>query len=173
MHVRSRLAIAMILTIATSLPGLIVSKAGAADQLILGKLLLVKDPQPGVDPTKRSIVVFGKELASPNTLMGDPLNNGAFVEVIANGASSSSQTFAMPAGVFNSVWGWKTPRHPVFGYLYRDLNGVNGPVKVAFIKKVPSGNFLVKVLIKGDLGSITVVPPAPGANGGMRFIITG
>ena len=39
--------------------------AYTADQTILGKSFLVKDPEPGVDPAKRKIVVFGKEL-SPN-----------------------------------------------------------------------------------------------------------
>jgi hypothetical protein len=50
---------------------------------------------------------------------------------------------------------------------------VNGPVKLAFIKKVPSGTFLIKVLVKGTIGTINVLPPASGTDGGMRFSITG
>jgi hypothetical protein len=175
MHARrTPLAVALILAIAPSLTGLVISSAGAADQLILGKSLVVKDPKPGVDPTRRGILVFGRELQSPDTLIGDPLANGATVEVIANGAISNSQTYSLPAGAFSpGSWGWKALGNPVIGYTYKDPAGVNGPVKVALIKKAPSGTFLVKVLVKGSLGSITVVPPASGTDGGMRFEISG
>lgn len=44
----------------------------AAAQTILGKRLLVKDPKPGLDSTKRKIVAQGKEKASPDSIVGDP-----------------------------------------------------------------------------------------------------
>lgn len=51
-------------------------------------------------------------------------------------------------------------------------------MKAAGIKRTASGTFLVKVTIKGALGPgpqphITVIPPNPGMDGGMRFTITG
>lgn len=170
---RRHLCVALSLMILSASLAAVAAPAIAADQIILGKSLLVTDPQPGVDATKRQIIVFGKELSSPDTLNGDPLAAGATVEVIANGTASSSQTFSMPAGVFNGAWGWRALGNPTFGYLYKDLVGMNGPVKLAFIKKVPAGHFLVKVLLKGSLGAINVLPPASGTDGGMRFNITG
>src|SRR5262245_42458313 len=123
-----RIALSIALTLAViPLSGALVSSVDAADQLILGKTLLVKDPQPGVDPTKRSILVFGRELASVNTIVGDPIVNGGTVEVIANGAASSSQTFPMPAGAFTPGGaGWKALGNPVIGYMYKDPASLNG-----------------------------------------------
>jgi hypothetical protein len=174
MHIRGIAVVASLVFAVAAVPSLMVSPADAADQIILGKLLLVKDPQPGIDATKRGITVFGKEFSSLDTIVGDPLANGAAVEVIANGTAPSSQMFNMPAGAFfPGGWGWKTLGNPVFGYLYKDPMGVNGPVKLAFIKKTATNIFMVKVLIKGNLGAINVLPPASGTDGGMIFSITG
>jgi hypothetical protein len=59
----------------------------AADQTILGKRLLVKDPKPGLDPTKRKIVAEGKEKASPDGIVGDPTLVGATATVFESGAT--------------------------------------------------------------------------------------
>src|SRR5262245_4286148 len=82
--------------------------ARAVDQTVLGKSFVVKDPIPGFAPTLRSVVILGKEPASDNAVVGNPITNGARVEVIANGANSSSQTFSMPAGALTPGGaGWK------------------------------------------------------------------
>src|SRR5205823_2698536 len=111
--------------------------------------------------------------------------NGATVEIIANGTTPSDQVFTLPAGAAGpGTPGWKALGKPVNGYSYKDAAGVNGPVKTALIKKSGSGTksgggtFLVMVNLNGALGPgpqphITVVPPAPGTDGGMRFTITG
>src|SRR5262249_39376412 len=62
--------------------------AYAADQTILGKSLQVKDPKPGVDPAKRTIVGLGKEKNSPNTIVGDPTVAGAILTVFADGTTA-------------------------------------------------------------------------------------
>ncbi len=144
--------------------------AASASQTILGKSFVVKDPSPGVDATKRKVVALGKELASPDTVVGDPVANGATIEIIANGASPTSQVFTLPAGAYWTVI--------TSGFKYVDKLGVNGPVKVALIKKAPSGVFLVKAVIVGLLGPgpqphITVLPPNAGTDGGMIFTIPG
>jgi hypothetical protein len=148
-------------------------------ETVLGKSYVVKDPAPGSDPSLRSVVVLGKELTSDDTITGNPLIDGATVEVIANGASPTDQVFALPAGasVAGSP-GWKALGSPVIGYSYKDSLGANGPVKAALIKKAGSGTFVVKVTAKGALGPgpqphIMVVPPAPGTDGGIRFTING
>ena len=176
---RSALAVALTVT------AVLASRAGAADQTVLGKTLLVKDPKPNVDASKRGVGVLGKESASSDTLMGNPVANGATVEIIANGTTPSDQVFTLPAGAAGpGTPGWKALGKPVNGYSYKDAAGVNGPVKTALIKKSGSGTksgggtFLVMVNLNGALGPgpqphITVVPPAPGTDGGMRFTING
>src|SRR5262245_36021885 len=72
--------------------------ASAADQTVLGKQLLLKDPKPGVDATKRKLVVQGKETASDDTIVGDPTVSGATLTVLLSGVSSASQAFVLPAG---------------------------------------------------------------------------
>jgi cysteine-rich repeat protein len=152
--------------------------ARAAEQSVLGKTFVVKDPKPGVDPSKRTVVVLGKELLSSNTISGDPVGSGATVEIVANGTSPSSQVFTLPAGASSGgLPGWKALGNPIIGYTYKDALGVNGPVKSAVIKN-PGGTMLVKVSIKGANGPgpqphITVVPPAPGTDGHMDFTIVG
>jgi uncharacterized delta-60 repeat protein len=148
-------------------------------QSVLGKSYVVKDPSPGIDPSLRSFVVLGKEPTTDDTVGGDPISNGATIEVFANGASPTSQVFALPAGasVAGSP-GWKALGNPVIGYSYKDALGANGPVKTALIKRANNGIFTLKVVWKGVLGPgpqphITVVPPAPGTDGGMRFTIDG
>src|SRR5690349_11999078 len=107
------------LTVAAALALLTPPGAGAADQTILGRSFVVKDPS--VDPSKRTIVVLGKETFSPNTLQGDPQANGATLEIIANGTHPSVQTFTLPAGLAASgVAGWKPVGNPVSGFTYKD-----------------------------------------------------
>jgi len=72
--------------------------ANAADQTVLGKQLLLKDPKPGVDATKRKLVVQAKEPASDETIVGDPTISGATLTVLVSGFTSASQAFVLPAG---------------------------------------------------------------------------
>src|SRR5262249_41428471 len=91
----------------------------------------------------------------------------------------TDQTFTLPAGAsLGGSPGWKALGHPVIGYSYKDAAGTHGPVKAAMIKKGANGTFIVKATLKGALGPgpqphITVVPPAPGTDGGMRLTING
>src|SRR5262249_1907243 len=61
--------------------------AYAADQTILGKQELVKDPKPGVDATKRKLLGQANEVGSTNTIVGDPTVDGATVTFFASGAT--------------------------------------------------------------------------------------
>src|SRR5262245_14746134 len=148
------------------------SPAHATDQLILGKSFVVKDPMPGIDPSKRSVVALGKELSSPNTLVGNPLTNGASVEIVANGGTPTDQVVNLLPGAYNGSNGWKALGSPVIGYSYKDVTPT-GPVKTALIKKAANGIFILKVVMKGTNGATTVIPPNPGTDGGMRFTIAG
>jgi hypothetical protein len=150
-----------------------------ADQVVLGKSFLVRDPDPNGAPDRRSVVIIAKEPGTDDTLVGDPIANGASVYVTANGASSTSQTFTLPAGAYQTGgFGWKAIGMPVTGYVYKDPKGLQGPVKSALIRIEPKNTFIIKVTIKGALGPgpqphIAVVPPSPGSDARLWFTING
>ena len=146
--------------------GCAVSLAFAADQTILGKSLTVKQ-KPG-DATSRKVTGEGIEKGSPNTLVGDPTigagsTSGAILQVFANGAMSSAQTFPLPQG--NSSTGKPFWSQSGNGFRYKDPKGDQGPVKSVSIKATPSGKFSIKVKVAAKHGTVNVVPPNPGATG--------
>ena len=151
-------AIALVVTL-----GCVLAGAGwAAQQTVAGKLFLVKNPKAD-DPGKRKILYLAKEAPSDNTVVGDPVVDGASLRVTLD---SQTQCFSMPAT------GWRT-LHGI-GYRYQDPTGSLGPVKTAFIKRNGKGVFLNKVVIKAKFGTgpqphITVVPPNPGVEGDTNF----
>jgi len=140
--------------------------AFAADQTILGKSLTVKQ-KPG-DATSRKITGSAKEKGSSNTFVGDPTvasanpnsPGGAFLDIFANGANSTSQRFALPNG------SWKASGPNAFKY-----KGTSGAVKSVTIKRTPSGNFSIKAKILGKGGPVDVVPPNPGDSGCMALLL--
>ena len=138
------------------------STALAANQLVPAKILLVKD-KPG-DPTKRKISFKVKENASSATVVGDPTVSGATFHVVLT--PGGDQCFTLPAS------GWS----PIsdLGFKYKDPTLANGAVKVASIKKTPSGVFLAKLVFKGS-GSqmIEVVPGNPTATYGTNLALGG
>jgi hypothetical protein len=152
--------------------GLCVTSIHAADQAVLGKRLLVKDPKPGLDPTKRKIIAEGKEKHSPDLIIGDPTLAGATVTVFEVGATSTSEAFVLPAAVDPDTGRspWAATRR---GFEYNDPKGANGPVKFAEIKRASSGTFQIKVVVLAKDRSITLVPPNPGTSGCLRLDIGG
>lgn len=136
--------------------------AFAADQLVPAKILLVKD-KPG-DPTKRKITFKVKEKGSGATVVGDPTVSGATFHVVLT--PGGDQCFTLPAS------GWS----PIsdLGFKYKDASLANGAVKVASIKKTPSGVFLAKLILKGS-GSetIEVVPGNPTVTYGTNLALGG
>lgn len=138
-------------------------------QPLSGKKLIIKDPKPE-DPAKRKIIVLASEIGSDDTL--DPAAvaaNGAILTITAEGATPSSQMFALPAP-------WTLTGST--GAKYLDKTGANGPVKLALLKKAGSGKFKLKVLINGKLGPgpqphVTVVPPNPGTGASVLLHVTG
>src|SRR5262245_27390063 len=134
----------------------------AADQLVIGKVFLVKNPSP--NPAKRLVKVIARELASSASIVGDPTVNGATLRVVSHGGTDQDQTFPMPPE------GWQATST---GYRYRDYPGDYGPIKVAIIKRTANAVFLLRVVAVGFLGPVSVVPPNPGTDGGAVFTLTG
>ena len=154
MQISKKLALAGVAVFAAGL-------AFAADQTILGKSFLVKDPST---PDKRKIVGKGKEVGSPNTINGNPAMSGGILIVEADGGSSTEQTFNLPQGTSGITGKQFWTGDSVKGFKYKDPKGENGPVKVAQIKKSASGTFTIKAVVVGKLGTIDVVPPNPGTS---------
>ena len=123
-----RLRVLIALVTLTALPLVApapVAVVNAADQTILGKQLQVKDPKPGVDSTKRKVVGQGRETNSTNLIVGNPTVSGATITFFANGTTSSTQAFSLPA-ILWSAFG-RT------GFKYRDSRLIASPVKTAQI----------------------------------------
>ena len=149
--------------LALALVALVSGVGHAATQTVRGGTFTVKDPSAGVDATKRRIMAVAKEKASDDTLVGNPVATGGTLAVFANGATSTSQTFALPAT------GWSAFGS---GFRYRDTHGANGPVASAQVGRTAGGTFFVKATILGKNGTVTVVPPNPGTDGGIILTIT-
>lgn len=123
----------------------------AAESGVPTKLLLVKDPPSG--PGARKIVwkVKHRDADDEISIVGDPIANGATLRIVMSVSAHCSnppcdtgggdQCVVMPAS------GW-SPISSI-GFKYRDPSFANGPVKVASIKKTPSGIVLVKAVIEG------------------------
>jgi len=141
----------------------------AADQTILGKQLLVKDPGTA---QKRKVVGKAKEKASPDTLVGDPTVGGATLTVRVDGASSAEQAFVLPQGASTKGKPFWTGDAKA-GFKYKDPKGENGAVKQVRIKKSGRGVFTIKFKALGKLGPVAVVPPDPGDSGCVLLELSG
>ena len=135
--------------------------AFAADQLVPAKILLVKN---NPDATKRKITFKVKENGSGATVVGDPTATGATLHVVLT--PGGDQCFTMPTSGWSPI--------STLGFKYKDPALANGAVKVASIKKTPSGVFLVKAILKGSgTETITVLPGNPTATYGTNFALGG
>jgi hypothetical protein len=137
--------------------------AVAADQEVLGRKLLVRDPT-GMEPN-RLVSIQGKERPTSMTLVGDPTVGGATLDVIANGGTGSAQHLTLDAA------GWSpTPT----GFTYRGPT-TGDPVRKVTLKLTPTGVAILKVVLKGNVGTsdLALTPPDPGDGGGLVLAIAG
>jgi len=133
----------------------------AADQTVLGKVIVVKDPGTA---EKRKVVVKAAEIGSDDTVVGDPTTSGAVLTIRADGTSPSEATWTLPTGTNakgKPFWAGDATK----GFKYVDSQGENGPVKIAQLKRTKSGVFKMKMIVLGKLGAISVLPPADGTAG--------
>jgi len=148
--------------------------AYAADQTILGNSITVKNPST---PDKRKVTGKAKEKGSTNTIVGDPTVIGATLTISASGGTPSTQTIPLPQGTSITTGKPFWSGTALKGFKYKDPKGDNNlgtsPVKSAQIKKTPSGNFSIKVVLTGKLGTVLVTPPNPGTSACILLGITG
>jgi hypothetical protein len=131
--------------------------ARAADQTVLGKKLLIRNPTG--DPFRQSMIGQGREgPGSPNTVVGDPTTGGALLRVFAHGGTDTDVTLAMPAS------GWSPIGSIGFKYSGRNI----GAIRTGTIKRTSDGGFQIKVTWKGF-----IIPPDPGNDGGFVLSLGG
>src|SRR5262249_5468889 len=106
----------------------------AAEQTILGRRLAILNPGGAA---KHKVNCTASERSSPNTVAGNPTVDGGVLEVIANGATPSEQSFALPQGSGSKGPFWSGSASA--GYKYSDSKGQNGPVRVVKIRRRANG----------------------------------
>jgi hypothetical protein len=120
--------------------------AFAAQQLVPTKKMLVKNPPSGTTKVLWKV----SQTASPATVVGDPTADGATLHVVLT--PGGDQCFTMPSSGWSAI--------STLGFKYKDSTLANGPVKVASIKKTPSGTFLVTVIAQNG----GVMPGGPSTS---------
>jgi endonuclease/exonuclease/phosphatase family metal-dependent hydrolase len=141
--------------------------AAAADRTIRGRRLIVSNPKPG-DPSARRVIATGHEPRGAEPVTGDPTLplgfGGAVLELVANGASPSWQTFGLAQGTSASGGPYWRPVAPS-GYRYADPNGEQGPVRSVLVAQGGHGALRVRAVVRGRGGRLDIVPPNPGTDG--------
>ena len=135
-----------------------------ADETILGRALVVKDPSLGADETRRRVIVTARDVGSVAPIVGSPHAAGAVLEIIANGGNSTAQTFVLLSG--NDSRGTPFWRDlGANGFRYSDSAGEQGPVKKVVFRRSSRGTTTLKVVVTGQNGALAIVPPSPGTDG--------
>jgi hypothetical protein len=142
--------------------------AQAADQTVLGKQILVKNPST---PEKRKVILKAAEPATDNTLVGDPTVSGATLSIALYGGTTSSQLFTLPAAL-NAKGKPFWSGDAIKGYKYKDAKGENGPLKLLQLR-IKNGDFQIKAVISGKGGAVTLLPPNDGIGACTVLTITG
>jgi hypothetical protein len=142
----------------------------AVDQTVLGNQLAIK---ASTDLVKRKVIVKAKETTSDDAIVGNPIANGATLEVRATGGTPTSQSFMLTTGTSPSTGKPFWSGDAVKGYKYKDPKGDNGAVKTAQIKKSGSGVFQIKAILDSKLGTLSILPPNNGTGGCALLTLTG
>src|SRR5262245_54611527 len=106
--------------------------AGAADQLVRGRKLLITNPT-GAE-SDRVVLITGRSYPSYVTLVGNPTVDGASLQVVSNGAHGTTQLLTLAAA------GW-TATSTGFRYIGPTTGD---PVRRVILKRTPGGVALVK-----------------------------
>jgi hypothetical protein len=119
-----------------------------------------------VNPSKRRVVVTASERFSPNTIVGDPIANGATLQVTVKGGTTTTQTFLLPPGSppTSTGPGWTGSNTGSDGkYTYIDKNGEASPVTKLMLAYKAGSRFKIKALVdaQGNNGAVNVLPGNP------------
>jgi len=149
---------------------ILVSPAIAADRTVLGKKLLVRDPD-GTEPRRVTVVLARERNTDVPAIVGDPTADGAILRVTTGGANPTDAFYGLNAADWRA-----TPT----GFVFRAGQSETDPVLRAILKRSSGGVALMKVVLRGNVGTrdLDVVPPNPStmasvvlsvSNGGDRY----
>lgn len=144
--------------------------ADAADQTVLGRSIIVRNPS---SPVKRKLKVVGTDKSSPNTIVGNPALSGATLRVLLEGANPTDATYPLPQGTDVTGKPFWTLLSSGDGYRYKDARGEQGAVKTLSIRASQTGQFTIKGSLHGKNGTLTNVPPNPGTEAWVTVTIGG
>lgn len=150
-------AIRTYVSLMTTLAWLSPAIVGAADQILLGKMIAVREGAAGGE---RSLVIVGREQATDVPAISDPRLAGATLTIVAAGATTTTESRALV------LTGW-TPVG-TSGYRYALTTGTPS-VRVA-ARRTAGGLAMVKVVVRG---AGPVQPPNPGDEGGVLLAVAG
>ncbi len=160
---------------ATILVAVLATLASAAEQTILGRRLVVKNPSAS-DPGRRKVIATATEQGGGHTIVGDPTlpgsPSGAVLGVIANGGTSTARAWELAQG--KSSTGkpyWRATGAD--GFRYDDPKGDRGPVRGVRIKRTSGGTLSITAKLTGRGGPIDIVPPNPGTDGYLVLELAG
>jgi hypothetical protein len=166
--------IVSVVQVAVVAGALVLGAAPSQAQTILGNRFDLKD-KPGY-PQYRKLAIKAQEVLSPENLVGDPVTNGAVIQLILNGATPSTQTITLPGG---ARWKAYTPPDPLVDpkgvWKYREsrifYGGRVSPVSKLQIAKSSSGKLKIQVTMDSRYVTLDVVPPNPGTYAGMVITV--
>lgn len=147
------------------------SVAQAADQAILGRQIVVRNPK-STDPSRRTVVAAARDTAGTATLVGDPTAGGARLEIIANGTNPSAQLFPLPQGIGADGKPFWTAIGPT-AYRYKDIDGEQGPVRLVRMRRGRNGTFRISAKLEAGSWPFDILPPDAGTDGFLTISITG
>jgi len=141
--------------VVAALVALAAGRAAAAEQKVLGKRLLVRDPH-GTE-ARRSVTIVGRETATDiPAIVGDPVTSGATLRIGVDGGSAGASFLLYPSG-----WTATTT-----GYRYAGPTLEGDPVRRVLLRRTTSGKFVLEIVLRGSVGTepLELVPPAPGSD---------
>lgn len=124
-----------------------------------GRLL---DPKPGVPgyEFKRKLDLSAKEKPSGDTLAGDPVTTGAFVQVLVFGLGGlQTQCVQIPSGIDR----WYVKDYGTLAYFRYRVPSGSGPVRGLALKSYPGLYFAISLKMDARYAPLDLVPPAPGS----------
>jgi len=148
----------------------VVAQRNKPDRVIRGSRFDVKNPTGNEDDRRLQAVAKESDSGFGNVLDGDPSVDGATLRVIANGTTSSDETYVLEAA------GWE-PVRPGRDYRWSDVTGTDAdPVRSVALRLIGKrGTARLKILLDGRVGTapLAVVPPNMGDDGGVILQIGG
>jgi hypothetical protein len=152
-----------------ALAALAVTVSPAEAQTILGNRFDFKE-KPGV-PESRRLIIRAQEALSPELVTGDPVTNGAVLQVIVNGGTASSQTITLPAGPRWRGISQVTPYDKAVWKYTESAFSRMTPVKGLMYARSTTGKFKLLLSMDGRYFPLDIGAPNPGTYGGIVLAI--